>query len=63
MSTSANAPRPTRLTIEDIQNLKDLFADKPAKKWSIRIAGFGGALGSLHILWLFIQWIFARWVK
>jgi len=56
MSTSANAPRPTKLTIEDIQNLKDLFADNPLIKWSIIVAGLGGALEGLHILWLFIQW-------
>ena len=63
MSTSANAPRPTRLTIEDIQNLKDLFADNPLIKWSIIAAGIASTLESIHILWLFIQWIFARWVK
>jgi hypothetical protein len=57
MSTSANAPRPTKLTIEDIQNLKDLFADNPLIKRSIIVAGLGGALEGLHIVWLFIQWV------
>ena len=57
MSTSVNAPRPTKLTIEDIQNLKGLFADNPLIKWSIIAAGVAGTLESIHILWLFVQWV------
>jgi hypothetical protein len=52
MSPSPNPSRPTKLTIEDIQNLKDLFADNPGIKWSIIAAGIGGALEGFHILWL-----------
>jgi hypothetical protein len=52
MSPSPNPSRPTKLTIEEFQDLKNLFADNPGIKWSIIAAGIGGALEGIHILWL-----------
>jgi hypothetical protein len=52
MSSGASPSRPTKLTIEEFHDLKDLFSENPLIKWSIIAAGLGGALEAIHILWL-----------
>ena len=47
--------RPTKLSLEDLQALKNLFAEHPRIKWAIYLAGFGGLLDGIHVLWEFIR--------
>ncbi len=53
--------RPGKFTLEEIKEfasfVKTLLADQPAIKWSIIAAGIGGALDSLHMLWLFLAFL------
>ena len=49
--------RPTKLTVEDLQALKDLFAEHPRIKWAIYLAGFGGLMDGLHVLWKLIEFL------
>lgn len=50
---------PARMNIDELERLtrlfKDIFAEQPLIKWSIYLAGFGGLLEGLHIIWLVIK--------
>ena len=47
--------RPTKLSVEDLQALKKLFAEHPLIRWAIYLAGFGGLMEGLHVLWQVIK--------
>ena len=52
---------PARMTTnqwQDIANFfKDYLTDKPVIKWSIVLAGIGGALDAVRTLWLMVIWL------
>jgi hypothetical protein len=53
---------PAKLTWGQYQEMmlffRDFFADKPVIKWSIILAGVGGLLESLHVVWLALRFVF-----
>jgi len=57
MSPSSN-PAP-RMTLDQFREyadfFKELLADNPVIKWSIILAGIGGFLDGVHVLYLFWQ--------
>jgi hypothetical protein len=46
----------SKFTIDDIKDLKRLFAEDPLAIW-VRLAGLGAALGGLRIIWLALRYI------
>ena len=56
-----NPPEP-RLTMEEFQSMatffKQLLAENPLIKISIIVAGIGGGLEAIHILWLCWRFVF-----
>lgn len=54
-------PAPTRMTIDDVQQLahlfKDLLDDSPLK-WCIIAAGLAAVCDMVHLLWLAARFIF-----
>jgi hypothetical protein len=47
----------SRFTIDDIKDLKQLFAEDPLATW-VRIAGLGAAIEGLRVIWLAIRYVF-----
>ena len=58
--TTPYTPAPTRMTIDDVQQLgrffKDLI-DSSSLKWWIIAAGLGAVIEALHVLWLAARYI------
>ncbi len=52
--------RPTRVSIEDLEALKKLFAEHPLIRWAIYLAGFGGLMEGLHVLWQAARFLLGR---
>ena len=53
---------PPRMTLDQFREFANFFRDflseTPVIKWSIIVAGIGGAVETLHILWLFGVWLY-----
>ena len=59
--TPARLTRPTRMTIDDIQQLggffKELIDSSGLKVWII-LAGLGSAVEIAHIIWLAVRYVY-----
>jgi hypothetical protein len=53
---------PAKLTFTQYKEMalffRDFLADKPLIKWSIILAGVGGLLDGMHVIWSAIRYIF-----
>lgn len=53
---------PTKFTFNQYKEMalffRDFLSDKPLIKWSIILAGIGGLLDGLHIIWLGLRYVF-----
>jgi hypothetical protein len=68
MSASGSGGRPSggynppRMTLEQFKEyakfFKDLLAENPVVKYSIVLAGIGGAFEAVHDSWLFFVWLY-----
>jgi len=52
--------RATKLTLEDLEALKKLFAEHPMIRWAIYLAGFGGLMDGLHVIWEAVKFLLGR---
>lgn len=57
--TPAPAPKPTKLTLEDIQKVKALFEDSKLAWWIIA-AGIGGLAELAHVSWEAFVYVVGR---
>jgi hypothetical protein len=54
-----NPPKLTIGQFKEIANFfKDLLSENPVVKWSIVLAGIGGAFEAVHDSWLFFVWLY-----
>jgi hypothetical protein len=62
MSGGGSFTPPTKLTFSQYKEMalffRDFLADKPVIKWSIILAGLGGLLDGLHVVWLALRYVF-----
>jgi hypothetical protein len=53
---------PAKLTVDQYKELalffRDFLADKPVITSSIILAGIGGLLEALHVVWLVLRYVF-----
>lgn len=53
---------PPKMTLDQFREyanfFRELLSDNPLVKWSIVLAGIGGAFEMLHDLWLFGVWLY-----
>jgi len=54
---SYSPARPSRFTLKDLQDFKQLIEASPLK-WFVIAAGIGGALEGLHVLWLAARFLY-----
>ena len=47
----AGNPTRSKVYVDELKGLKEVFSEHPALKWAIYFAGFGGLMEGLRVLW------------
>lgn len=53
----AGRPPRSRVYVDELERLKDLFSEHPRIKWAIYLAGFGGLMEGGRVLWDILKFL------